>query len=160
MGIETIGQLATVGEEKLVKQFGKFGYYMHRAALGDSDDEVKGYWLRKSINRNSTFYEDSKDTDKIEALMKKLVDSVHRRLVDEGFKCKTVGIRVRFSDFETFTRAKTLEGFTDDLKHILNVALYLLRPFYRDNRKVRQIGVRVSGLTSDKKQRTVIEFIQ
>jgi len=157
--IETVRQLAAVREEVLVKELGKFGSYIHRAALGyGSTDVSEDYEGAKSMSRNTTFYEDTKDSEKIEAALDKMSESVHNNMIKDDYKCRTIGIRVRFADFDTFTRKKTISP-TDDVKKIKEITKKLLQPFYSDKRKIRLVGVRVTNFVeADAKQKTVTEY--
>ncbi len=69
---------------------------------------------------------------------------------------KTVNIKIRYENFETHTRAKTLEFHTNDKQTIKDIVKYLVQPFLHVGRKVRLIGVRVSGLKFGEKQETLI----
>ena len=75
-----------------------------------------------------------------------MIREVHDRLVEEGLLFRTVGVKVRFEGFQTFTRERSHTGFVDDRNVIDEYAHGLFREFERDPRKVRLVGVRLSGL--------------
>ncbi len=162
MGIKTIGKLAEVSTQKLLEVFGKFGAYLHDAANGRGDDEVSEYeGTVKSINRNITFDEDTLDPQVIESALNSMAEDIHESLLEEHLSYKTVGIRVRFKDFETFTRAKTINAPSQDLAVMRAVLLKLIQPFYSDGRQIRQVGARVSSLSENsEKQKTVSDFFK
>lgn len=146
MGIETIGDLASLPLDVLISKFGKsFGNYLYNASRGIDESPVITHWEPKSISRETTF---QKDTDNWQVIAKTLA-GLAREVVDEmkqiGYCCKTVTIKIRFSDFKTITRAKSLDEFTDSYELIRKNAFECLKRI--DIKKmVRLIGVRVSNL--------------
>jgi DNA polymerase IV len=146
MGIETIGQLASLSLDNLLEHFGNsYGQYLYDSARGINNSPLITHWEAKSISRETTFQEDVKDWQVIAktlaALMKEVVSDLH----DGGHRAKTVTIKIRFSDFQTFTRAKTLNEYTDSEEDLRRAAFACLKRI--DLRKrVRLIGVRASNL--------------
>ena len=159
MGINTIGELAALTPEFLQKEFGKMGIYLLEAANGIDTSEVEENYEIKSINRNHTFEEDTKDKAFIFAAIDEMLEDAHSYLTAGNFRCKTVGIRVRFEDFETHTKEKTLSEAATDILTIKKIARQLLQPFFSDKRKMRQVGIRLAHLEEiDKMQRMVHEY--
>jgi len=151
MGINTIGELASTQLERLTDYFGEsYGHYLYEASRGIDENPVITHWEPKSISREITF---QIDIDKWNTIAKNLAE-LTRDVVDtmkkSGYKARTVTIKIRFSDFETYTRAKTLDDFTDSLEAIRKAAF---EAFGRIElrKKVRLIGVRVSCLKKDTK---------
>jgi len=62
----------------------------------------------KSISRSTTFKEDTNDPIKIAGYLEMLAESVHKSLINHRFLYKVVTIRVRYDDFSTYTRSKTV----------------------------------------------------
>jgi DNA polymerase IV (DinB-like DNA polymerase) len=69
----------------------------------------------KSISRSGTFAEDTNDPVKIAGSMEMLAESVHRALLRHSFLFKTVTLIVRYEDFSTYTRSKTVPVWTADI---------------------------------------------
>ncbi|HAM52364.1 MAG TPA: DNA polymerase IV [Nitrospiraceae bacterium] len=153
VGVRTIGELAAMPLDKLVEEFGKsYGHYLYTASRGIDDSLLITHWEPKSSSRETTFQTDidywqvlAKTTAE---LTKDVVDDIRRR----GYKGKTVTVKVRFSDFKTLTRAKTLQGVSDSLEEIRRAAFDCLKRFEL-KKKVRLIGVRLSGLEKKQQQR-------
>lgn len=146
MGITTIGDLAAQPLETLTAELGKaHGQYLHEAAQGIDDSPLITHWEPKSSSREVTFQHDIADwqvlAKTLAALTRELVDS----LKEEGYLGRTVTVKVRFSDFDTHTREKTLESHTSSLATIRHGAFDCLRRFELE-KKVRLIGVRVGDL--------------
>ncbi len=161
LGISTIGELASTPQDFLFGEFGKMGLYLNEAANGIDNSEVEENYEIKSINRNTTFDEDTKDEAIIFATIDEMLEDAHNYLTAGNFRCKTVGIRVRFEDFETHTKEKTLGEATTDIGLIKSTAKKLLQPFFSDNRKIRQVGIRLAQLEEvDKRQKMVSEYLR
>lgn len=158
MKIESVGQLAKADVKILVDTFGVFGYRMHEMALGIDESEVTEEYEIKSIGRETTFEEDIDNQEIIFTTIDELVEEVHPELINENILFKTVGIKIRYENFETHTHAKTFEFHTNDKELIKDTAKQLVQPFLNIGRKVRLIGVRVSGLKFGEKQKTLKEL--
>jgi DNA polymerase IV (DinB-like DNA polymerase) len=157
-GIETIGELAEYDIQKLISNFGKWGIYMHDLASGIDESEVREEKYCKSISRELTFEEDTDDINILNRTIEELAEAVQKTLVQEGFLFKTLTIKVRYKGFETRTRARTLEHFTDDLNIIKNISKMLLKLFFVD-KKIRLVGIRLSNLEKRRaRQRSIEEF--
>jgi DNA polymerase IV (archaeal DinB-like DNA polymerase) len=145
-GIETIGQLRKVEAKKLTDWFGKGGVWLWAIANGIEETPVEERGLRKSISVEQTFERDIQNKTMVRDALESLSHEVHDRLLGEGLWYRTVGIKVRFEGFVTFTREKTHTGYVDDLGVIREYVKLLFREFERDRRKMRLVGVRLSDL--------------
>ncbi len=149
IGIETIGQLASLTLENLIEHFGNsYGQYLYDASRGIDESPLITHWEPKSISRETTFQEDVKNWQVIARMLADLARDVVADMQDEGYQAKTVTIKIRFSDFQTLTRAKTMTGYTDSEEEIRKTAFACLKRIDLKKR-VRLIGVRVTNLTKD-----------
>jgi DNA polymerase IV (DinB-like DNA polymerase) len=145
-GIETIGQLRGVEAKKLTDWFGKGGVWLWAISNGIEETPVEERGLRKSISVEQTFERDIQNKTMVRDALESLSHEVHDRLLGEGLWYRTVGIKVRFEGFVTFTREKTHTGYLDDLGVIQEYVTLLFREFEKDRRKMRLVGVRLSDL--------------
>jgi DNA polymerase IV (DinB-like DNA polymerase) len=145
-GIETIGQLREVEAKKLTDWFGKGGVWLWAIANGIEETPVEERGLRKSISVEQTFERDIQNKTMVRDALESLSHEVHDRLLGEGLWYRTVGIKVRFEGFVTFTREKTHTGYVDDLGVIREYVTVLFREFEKDRRKMRLVGVKLSDL--------------
>jgi DNA polymerase IV len=159
MGINTIGELASLPLEKLIEEFGQsYGSYLYEASRGIDESPLVTHWEPKSISKETTF---QKDIDNWQLIAKNLVEltrDVIAGMKEEGYRGRTVTVKVRFTDFKTYTRAKSLDKFTDVELDIRRAAFECLNRFEL-KKKVRLIGVRISNLEKEgnddiKKERT------
>jgi DNA polymerase-4 len=147
LGIRTIGELAALPVERLVDELGRaYGAFLHEAARGIDDEPVITHWEPKSRSRETTFQDDVRDWQTIARTLAALAREVAHELQDEGYRGRAIGIKVRFADFETHTRAKTLPEPTDAEIVIRKAAFECLGRLKLD-RLVRLLGVRVGELS-------------
>jgi DNA polymerase-4 len=143
-GVGTLGELAAMPVDLLVRRFGKHGATLHDRALGRDDDPVADPAAAKSVSHEHTFDVDTADRDVIERTLLAMADGVAGRLRAAGLKASTVSVKIRDSSFRTITRQRTLPAPTDLAEPIWRVALELARPEVRGIR-VRLLGVGTSN---------------
>ena len=152
MGIRTIEDLASYDPAVLMEKFGVAGTQLYLSAQGIDNSKVQEHWERKSMSREITFDEDTSDTVFILGTLDAISEDLHQELVASNFVFKTTTIKVRYENFETHTRGKTLGFFTDRLKDIKKSSRDLVQDYLRCDRQLRLIGVRLSNLLSTEKQ--------
>ena len=152
-GITTIGQAQQRGESFLEQHFGKAGL----ALAGKAQGLDAGAWFStgfaqgenpKSISHETTFRRDTRDRVVIDATLAKLAQLVARRLREHGLWARTVQIKIRYGDFSTHTRAKTLTEATQLDKVILETVRSLFSRHRLPNRDIRLLGVHAGSLQS------------
>lgn len=148
-GIRTIGELAAAPQEFLVSKFGRStGLWMHRIAHGIDDRPVVTESEPKSISRETTFERDlhaKADRSELTEVFTSLCLRVGDDLVRKGYACRTVGIKIRYSDFKAVTRDITLPVAVSDGAAIRQAAGFCLKRVPLDQR-IRLLGVRAGGL--------------
>jgi len=152
-GVRTIQDLRKLSKEKLNELFGKWGLDMYERAQGIDESPVTAEYEAKSIGEQETYEKDTLDSSFLLSRIKELSKSVYDRTRKERFLFKTVSITVRFHDFETKTRAHTLDKPSADITTLEHQTLQLFLPFL-DNREnpekklIRLLGVRVEKLSA------------
>jgi DNA polymerase-4 len=147
MKINTIGDLAALSIEMLTEKFGtSYGSFLYNASRGIDDSELVTHWEPKSSSRETTFQTDIDNWQQIAKNLADLTREVAKDLKRSGYKGKTVTVKLRFSDFKTVTRAKTLDHPTDVLEEIRKAAFECLSRVELKGKKVRLIGVRAGNL--------------
>ncbi len=153
MNINTIGELASLPLERLIGEFGNsYGNYLYSASRGIDESQVVTHWEPKSSSRETTFQSDIDNWQEIAKNLAELCREVSKDLKRSGYKGKTVTVKVRYSDFKTVTRAKTLERAVDSVEEIRKAAFDCLGRVELKNRKVRLIGVRAGNLEKEEVQ--------
>lgn len=150
IGIRTIGELARADAATLIAQFGAiYGRWMHEAAHGRDERPVVTHSEAKSISRETTFEQDLhpvEDRERLSAIFTDLCASVAADLERKRYVGKTIGLKLRFDNFKTVTRDRTLATATADAVTIRRVAGECLKRVPLE-RRIRLLGVRVGALT-------------
>jgi DNA polymerase-4 len=149
LGIATLGRLGASPDEQLTQWFGpRLG--PHLAALARFEDErmIETVRIAKSESRETTFDRDLNGLPQLEPVLERLTDELCETLAREERRGRTIGIKVRFDDFTTVTRARSLDTAVNDTTAVGTVALDLLRRL-DPRRPVRLLGVRVAGLDEE-----------
>jgi DNA polymerase IV (DinB-like DNA polymerase) len=155
MGIKTVGELAQYDPAVLNEMFGVMGLQMHLMARGIDRSEVEQRTGVKSISHETTFEEDTDDAQVVLTALDELSEAVSKEAADQQLFFKTVTIKLRYENFETHTRSKTLQFMTNRPQDLKKTARELLQAYLGRDRKVRLVGVRVSSFVSGEKQMTL-----
>jgi len=156
LGVETIGQLAAIPAPTLERLFGVYGLYLHAASNGRDDSPVIAESETppaKSVGNSYTLLRDSNDVDHLLRVLLGLSSKVGRRLREAGQRGRTVTVTIRFYDFTTITRARTLLTHIDRDKEIYESArdifLHERSRSAKHRVPVRLLGVSISGLADE-----------
>jgi len=145
-GIGTLGTLAATPGERLSEWFGaRLGPYLGRLARFDDERPLETVRVAKSESRETTFDRDLHGLNALEPVLERLTGELCETLAGQDRRGRTIGIKLRYGDFTTVTRARTLAEPVNELDSVLGVARGLLRTL-DPRRPVRLLGVRVAGL--------------
>jgi DNA polymerase-4 len=148
-GVATIGDLAALPEDLLVRRFGQHGRDLALRARGIGETDVGGHDAVKSVSHENTFDVDTSDWELIEQTLLALSEGVAGRLRATNVVTSTVSVKIRNSSFETITRQRTLPEPTDLGEVIWRVAVDLTRREVHGQR-IRLLGVAASGLGDER----------
>jgi DNA polymerase-4 len=150
LGLHTIGDLANAETALLVEHFGRnYGAWMRDAAHGRDERAVKTESEPKSISRETTFEDDLhpvRDRERLSRIFTDLCVRVAGDLARKGVVGKTIGLKLRYDNFKTVTRDRTLDAPTGDALTIRRAAGECLKRVPLD-RRIRLLGVRVGALS-------------
>lgn len=153
LGIQTIGDLASLPESILLEHFGKNGSDLKRRSLGIDDSPVANSGELKSVSNERTYDKDTRDEVIIHKTLRYLSEKVGGRLRKAGLSGNVIHIKLRWADFTTLTRQQTLPGPTDQDGVIYTSARNLFSKVWGEERHaVRLVGVGVAGLVSAQRQ--------
>ena len=130
----------------LIDHFGRFGYDLYRKARGISNSPVKTHRVRKSIGKERTY---GKLLYRIEDVQKELSGLAQRVVLslDRHQKVgKTIVVKIRYADFQTLTKRRTLAHPTDEEEVILRIATEIVDQVGELNRGVRLLGITLTNL--------------
>jgi DNA polymerase-4 len=147
LSIETVEQIAALPQEKLEKIFGQWGTALYRKARGGDSYEFVVDAEPKSISQNHTFNEDTSDPAALTTVLSHLSQKACKRLREAGLAARTLTLTIRYEGFDTHTRSKTL-GEPSSLDSAIHAVFQELTAAHRDRtRKVRLLGVSLSGFS-------------
>lgn len=153
MGIDTIGQLADMPEKHFNNRFGDGMLWLQQHARGIDNSTVEAHCEAKSISRETTFEKDTLDKRLLTATLRYFAEKLGAELRDSGKQARTIGLKLRYMDFETINRSATSRMATDLDDDIFKVAVRLLETaLIKKSRPVRLIGLEVSNLVAGEKQ--------
>lgn len=145
MGVNKISELRKITQTDLISMFGKVGAYLYDKSRGIDCDPVISERAIKSIGKEHTFEEDTRDSEFIFKIFDGLIKEVFDEVTKNSFSFKTITVVCRFSGFETHTKAKSSKHQITDFKILEKEAKTLLLKFFLENQKpVRLVGVRVT----------------
>ena len=159
-GIRTVGDLAALTPSFLKERFGEWGVSL----AGKSRGEDAGGWFDrdigeggpKSISHEHTFSVDTADAPTLDAMLTRLAEMVARRLRDHRLFAHTIQIKLRYSDFSTFTRARTLDRATQIDADAASAARDLFHRAW-NGKPIRLLGVYAQSLDASEGQASLLE---
>jgi DNA polymerase-4 len=168
-GFRKVSDLQAKSEQELTTLLGSYGSWISNAAAGRGSDVIGEEWNAKSISRDETFAKDISDRKTLEKIIFQLTEGVCRQLRSYGWKAHTITLKLRYSDFKTISRAKSVTPTNDDTV-VSRVARELLQSSYTGKLPVRLIGVRLSNFdeenqlqlflsTSDSKKQNILKVV-
>ena len=155
LGVSKVRDLRELTKPVLKRAFGLNSEHFWRLARGLDTRPVVPDRNAKSVSHETTFAVDLFDHESIAAWLLELTDQVARRLRRHGLYGKTINLKVRFSDFQTVTRSRTLNTPTQTTNVLADEVTQLLQLLFQDpvahGRGIRLVGMGVSQLSHDKK---------
>lgn len=146
LGLHTVADLAHTPVATLERALGAAGVQLHELSWGRDPRPVVPEQVEKSIGAEETFARDVDDPEVVGRELLRLSEKVASRLRSAGMIGRTVVIKVRFADFTTITRSRTLAEHTDVGRVVHATASSLYAGLGLDRARVRLVGVRVEGL--------------
>ncbi|PNU02423.1 DNA polymerase IV [Novosphingobium guangzhouense] len=146
LGIETGADLARKDLAFLRANFGSFAEYLFRAARGVDLRQVRADRPRKSVGGERTFFENIDDPVTLRETMDHIVDVVWERIERSGARGRTVTMKLRYADFQTLTRARSLHHFVADKAEFAVIGHALLEDHLPLPQPIRLMGLTLSAL--------------
>jgi DNA polymerase-4 len=160
LGIRTVDDLAKQTREWLEEHFGSFGQYLWEIARGIDEREVTPSWERKSLGEEETFERDLLDVREIEDYLRDCARRVFDQLTKEGKRARTVTLKIKYYDFRSITRRRTLEDFIATPDEIFAVVRDLLARTDAGRVKIRLAGISLSSFNQKEKVGHAEQFQQ
>jgi len=148
-GIRTLGELRSAPDAVLWPLFGRYSAWMRERASGVDERPVLPELEEKSLSAEDTFEHDLGDPRTLHRQLARLADLAASRLRARGLMAGCIGVKIRRSDFVTFTRQRAVTPPTCEARAVAGVAAELLARWLGANRgaKLRLLGVVLTELT-------------
>ncbi|TIX49723.1 DNA polymerase IV [Alteraurantiacibacter aquimixticola] len=146
LGIETGADLAAKDADYLRQHFGSFGDYLYRAARGIDLRAVRANRIRKSIGGERTFSDDISDTDALRDTLERIIAIVWDRIAEKDARGRTVTLKLKYTDFQLTTRARSLPQPVADRQTFARLAREILEDELPLPMPIRLMGLTLSNL--------------
>ncbi len=154
MGYATVAELSKASIMGLMDAFGSFGIDLHNLSNGIDNREVVENAEVKSISKEYTFEYDTKKKEEAARSIKDLSEQLGREAKAKNISFKTVTLKLRYGDFTEHLHSKSIRA-TNNAEEIGKIALELYTSSANTSKKLRKLGVRISGFTDYKNQKTL-----
>src|SRR5882762_395789 len=143
LGVRTVGDLAGIPLDTLRRAVGAaVADHLHALASGRDPREVEAQDVEKSISADHTTAVDLTSEDDVARELLRLCVEVGQRLRERAWVARTIGIKIRFADFRTVTRVRTVADWLDSTTALHEIALDLYRGLDLDRPRIRLVGVK------------------
>lgn len=150
LGIRTIGQLSAMPEQTLADTFGEAGRHIWQLAHGRDERSVIPDREAKSMSTETTFVQDIDDRDMLRACLLELVDHLAGRLRQQHLHAAAIELKIRSSDFHTWSRSQVLDEPTNSTDALWHSAAKLFeRALSPEMLPLRLLGVGAARLVRD-----------
>jgi len=156
LGIFTGADLKRKSEEFLVDHFGKSGTHYYNIARGIHKSAVKPDRTRKSLGAERTFSNNITSEIYMQERLEQIAIELEKRLAKNDVAGKTITLKIKYSDFKTQTRSKTVDHYIRSKELILEVAVQLMRQ-ERFRESVRLLGITLSNLNNEEDTQSFVE---
>lgn len=152
LGINTGADLRRQSRERLLRHFGKAGLYYYQIARGIDERPVNVARTRKSIGSETTLAEDLEDTAAMLAILAERAQKVSGLLQEKSLAARTLTVKVKYDNFRQVTRSFSTDEVFRSFAEMAPLLPELLARTEAGARRVRLLGVSVSGLQPDELQ--------
>ncbi|HKI79076.1 MAG TPA: DNA polymerase IV [Ignavibacteriaceae bacterium] len=149
LGIKTGADIKKMELNELIKRFGKTGSYYYHLVRCENISPVVPDRIRKSLAAENTFNDDIEDENEMIEELEKIMEILERRILKTKTSGKTITLKIKYHDFQTTTRSKTLKSFTDSKNEIFEIVKELLSTPEKPFKPVRLLGVSLSNLNHE-----------
>lgn len=143
--------------EELTALFGKSGAYYYHVARGIHHSEVRPHRIAKSVGVEETFWENLMDEETVFDQLTAIAQELQNRLRRKEVQGRSLTLKIKYKNFETYTRSKTQNTYFSGADQILKIAkdLWNLRPY---DRPVRLLGLSLSHLNTQEKKQVSVQL--
>jgi DNA polymerase-4 len=157
LGLHTVGDIAQTPEQTLIRALGQAaGQSLYELAWGRDDRDVIPEEPDKSISAAETFDRDIDDPEIIAKEILRMCERASSRMRQRSLFAKTITLKIRFADFTTINRSKTLPLPIDTTHEIYEIAKGLYEALAIGRARIRLVGVSLDNLHTDSHEQLVL----
>ena len=161
--IATLGQIQQMSVTELWPIMGKGSRWLHKRASGVDERSLvdNGPRIRKSISKDRTFLEDVEPeaVNYLHETISKICERIAEKMKRKALEYRTVTVKLRYADYTTIQRSRTLPVSTGDTDMLRRIAREIFDQKRDPDRAVRLLGVKVSGLSENSTQVCLTDFL-
>jgi DNA polymerase-4 len=147
LGLRTVADIANTPRQTLIRALGEAsGASLYELAWGRDYRDVEPEEVDKSISAAETFDTDTEDQEIVLRELLRLTEKATYRMREKDFSARTISIKVRFADFKTITRSKTVPLAISATHEVFEVVRNLFLALKLDRARIRLVGVSLDGL--------------
>jgi len=147
LGLRTVADIANTPRQTLIRALGEAaGASLYELAWGRDYRDVEPEEVDKSISAAETFDSDTEDQEIVLRELLRLTEKATYRLREKDFSARTISIKVRFADFKTISRSKTVPLAISATHEVYEVVKALFLGLKLDRARIRLVGVSLDGL--------------
>ena len=147
LGLRTVADIANTPRQTLIRALGEAsGASLYELAWGRDYRDVEPEEVDKSISAAETFDTDTEDQEIVLRELLRLTEKATYRMREKDFSARTISIKVRFADFKTITRSKTVPLAISATHEVFEVVKNLFLALKLDRARIRLVGVSLDGL--------------
>jgi len=159
LGVKTCSDIVSIDVQKLLPVFGQYSVNLKNKAKGIDHRPIDpSPWIAKQQGTENTFESDIKEANEAELALKELCLEVSESIGRMGRSARTITVKLRWPNFKTITRQKTVPGEIYKSKDIYKVAKNLLYENWEPGKPIRLMGVSASRLGVSDQQKLPLEF--
>lgn len=156
MGIRTIQTLSEIPPKLLQREFGQHGVSLWRKANAIDDSPIVPYNEQKSVSTERTFQLDTIDVRQLKSVLNRMVSKLAYELRQDQRLTSNVAIKIRYTDFNTYTKQRKIPYTAND-KTLIQHVYELFDQLFERRQLIRLVGVRLSGLVRGRPQMALFE---
>jgi DNA polymerase-4 len=147
LGLQTVADIANTPRQTLIRALGEAaGASLYELSWGRDYRDVEPEEVDKSISAVETFDSDTEDQEIVLRELLRLTEKATYRMREKDFSARTISIKVRFADFKTITRSKTVPLAISATHEVFEVVKTLFLALKLDRARIRLVGVSLDGL--------------
>ncbi|MCH8272108.1 MAG: hypothetical protein IIB41_02530, partial [Candidatus Marinimicrobia bacterium] len=158
LGITSIGELRGLSEKELRSRFGIHGEGLYKRARGIASSNLNSKRERKSISNERTFNVNIQTPAGLIPTITRISMRICEQMKEKEILAKSVSLKLRFENFETITRSKTLSNASRNVEVVKSLIEQMIHSNFIPGRSIRLVGVKVSNFEPENIQ-TELSFM-